>query len=730
MNIFKKAGLVVAVTILAISAHAQFSISGKVTNGDNGEMLTGANIYLTGTTLGAASNDEGKFTIAGVSPGTYTLRVSFFGFETLEQKLEVSGDVADIKAQLVPTSIDLNAVVVTGTRTERTIKNSPVLTQLISKNALESQAITYLPQVLAQSDASFEMYKDNTVNSFSLDGLGAEYILFLVDGERIAGETKGAVELSRINPASIERVEIIKGAASTLYGSNAIGGVVNIITKSVSQPVELRAGVKASLFSDPTNDDGRSDEYYFANVNLSGKKLSSFTDFKVNNYAPYDLSGGAGIYAMLTQEKENNFVFNEKLTYRASDKLSFSAHASFFQLERDYKLENYPDKLSRDFTWGAKANYYQSATAKYELSYHSDRNKIYDVTADADDLDYDNQFSNLRLLATLSPIKRNTLTTGFEYVNEKQSSVQNNISDKTLDNVIVYAQDEYEACDMFTLTGGARMEFHSTYGNHFTPQISAMFSPGDFKIRATYGKGFRAPTVKELYTNHFQIPAYGAPFPLFLDGNADLKPEESNYYSGSVQYSHERIDVSAIYSVNEISNLITTDSIYNVVMNFTTMPPMPAEIDYLYSNVEEARISSLSFLLKYRITDDLTFSTSLKYSEPKNLTTDSDLLNIRKKSARFNLDYRKSFDNYRLDVNLNSSYFGKKKVADIYGQQGALKELSRFNLWKLTTTHTLNNRYTLTLGINNIFNVTDDEPKYFNLTTPGRMYVVGLSVSL
>ena len=83
--------------------------------------------------------------------------------------------------------------------------------------------------------------------------------------------------------------------------------------------------------------------------------------------------------------------------------------------------------MRRDFTWGAKANYYQSAKAKYELSYHSDRNKIYDVSGDADDLDYDNQFSNLRLLTSLAPIDKNTVTGGFEYVNEKQSSVQNNI---------------------------------------------------------------------------------------------------------------------------------------------------------------------------------------------------------------------------------------------------------------------------------------------------------------
>ena len=217
---------------------------------------------------------------------------------------------------------------------------------------------------------------------------------------------------------------------------------------------------------------------------------------------------------------------------------------------------------------------------------------------------------------------------------------------------------------------------------------------------------------------------------MYLDGNADLKPEESNYYSGSVQYVTGKIDISAIYSVNKISNLITTDSIYNVVIDYTSMPPAPAEIDYLYSNVEKAKISSLTLLLKYQLINGLTFSASYKYCNPQNLTTDDDLLNIRKHNARINLDYRKAFNNYRLDVNLNSSYFGTKKVSDIYGEDGAVKKLSDFNLWKLTTTHTFRNRYIVTLGINNIFDITDDEPKYFNLTTPGKMYILGLSVNM
>lgn len=745
MIIIKRTGILLIFILISIGLKAQFSVSGKILNAENSEPLSGANVYLTATAWGAATNQLGNFSMKNIPQGKYTLRISYFGFETLEKQIEIKADMDDFLAKLQPTTIDLNAVVVTGTRTEKTLKNTPVLTHLIGKDAIENKAITYLPQILAQTDAAFEMYKDNTVSSFSLDGLGAKYVLFLIDGERIAGETKGSVELSRINPAGIERIEMIRGAASTLYGSNAIGGVVNIITRSVSKPVEIQAGVKTALYNDPAKDEGRSDNFYYTNINLSSDKLSSFTSVKLNHYAPYDLSKGAGVYALFTQEKENNFLVSQKLNYRAGKKLSLTANGNYFQLDRDYQLAGYPDKLTRDFSWGAKGNYFASDKARFELSYHSDRNKIFDVINENDQLDYDNRFSNLRMLATLEPLKQNILSIGTEYVREKQSSAQNNIEDKTLDNVIVYAQNEWMASELFSLTGGARMEFTSSYGNHFTPQASAMLSPGNFKIRANYGKGFRAPTVKELFTNHFRIPAYGAPFPMYLDGNPDLKPEESNFYALSAQYTNSKADISISYSVNEITNLITSDSLYQVIMDFTKRPPMPKEADYIYANVDEARISSLNFLMKYRLTDELTFSASYKFSEPKNLTTNKDLLNVRKHNARVNLDYAHAWNRYQLNINLNGCYMGSKTVIDVYPpvgqnvgssqQQGQeqvqrTKKLDDFSTWSLTTTHVLDKHYTVTLGINNIFDYTDKDPRYFNFTSPGRMWIVGLSINL
>lgn len=730
-----------ALILNAQNLFAQYTISGKIVTEDN-EGLVGANIVIENSPLGTVSTNEGNYKIADLKNGEYIIRVSFSGFRTIEKPVTISGRDVTADFEMTETSIDLNAVVVTGTRSENQISSSPVLTQIIGKNHIEQRGVSYLPQILTSSDASFEMVKDNTVKSFKFDGLGPQYTLFLIDGERIGGETKGAVDLSRINPANVERIEIIKGAASTLYGSNAIGGVVNIITKSVSRPLEVNAGVKTTIYTDPSEDETRADNYLFAAVNLSKGKISSFSDFKLNHYSPFDVSGGRnvdgeitprGVGGFLTQEKENNFAINEKINLKVNDKLSFTAKANYYQLSRDYSLDSYPDKLSKHFSYGAKANYFSEKNSKLELSWNSDQNKVYDVynsngTA-SDTLDYDNLYQEARFLGNYNLGERNKLTAGMQYIIEKQSSKQNNINSKNLNSFVVFLQDEISLFDDLELIVGIRSDFHAKFGTHLTPQASTLFSPGNFKFRASFGKGYRTPTIKELYTYHFLAPA---PFTIYVDGNPDLKPEKSDYYSASVQYTNEKVDISINYSENYVKNLINDDSITNMVMVFTPAGPRPVQIDYIYSNVDKAKIRNINLLAKLQIANNVSFTGSYTYTDPQNEITNEKLLDVRSHNIRFNIDIKQNFRAYKLNANLNTNYFGKKDVLDFYSQEQPQPrvELSDYTLFNVTTTHTFYNKYVLTVGLNNIFNKTDDKPEYFNFSNPGRVFVLGVTVNL
>ena len=128
-------------------------------------------------------------------------------------------------------SVEMQDVVVTATRTPLTLKQTPVITRIITARDLESRGVATIQEALENELAGVEFHQAGYGSSLSFQGLDARYVLFLVDGERMAGETYGNVDYARLPIANIERIEIVRGASSVLYGSNAMGAIVNIITK-------------------------------------------------------------------------------------------------------------------------------------------------------------------------------------------------------------------------------------------------------------------------------------------------------------------------------------------------------------------------------------------------------------------------------------------------------------------------------------------------------------------
>ena len=135
-------------------------------------------------------------------------------------------------------------VVVTATRTPLTLKQTPVITRIITARDLESRGVATIQEALENELAGVEFHQAGYGSSLSFQGLDARYVLFLVDGERMAGETYGNVDYARLPIANIERIEIVRGASSVLYGSNAMGAIVNIITKMPKQRVEVNASMR------------------------------------------------------------------------------------------------------------------------------------------------------------------------------------------------------------------------------------------------------------------------------------------------------------------------------------------------------------------------------------------------------------------------------------------------------------------------------------------------------
>jgi outer membrane receptor for ferrienterochelin and colicins len=688
---------------------AQNIISGKIT-ANNSTPLTGANVTIKNTTIGSASDADGNYKLAHLKNGEYLIRVSFFGYETIEKTVVLTGQNLTMDFEMVETSIDLNAVVVTGTRTEKSLLNTPVLTQSISIQELQKKDVTDIAQALEYSVPGIEFSSTAAGKSVSLQGIDAQYMLFMVNGERLAGDTYGDVDYSRINMADIERIEVVKGASSTLYGSNALGGVVNIITKTPVKKLELFASTRFSNYNT---------QNYQARIGSKLGNFSSQLSVVYDKTDGYDLIEGD---SYRTQEKEDGVVLSEHIKYTPSESLLLEANASYLNKNRDNTSADLYDRKNKDFTYGAKATYFLNHKNNLSLSWNSDNYELLNkVTPDSLVSDYDNLYNTARLLGNFNLASWNLLTVGSEYISENLTAERNKIDDKTNTDYILFAQEDIQIGEKANIIGGFRAHNNSQYGWHFTPQFSAMYKIWHLAFRGNYSMGYKTPSLKEKYMS-FRIPAPGPP--MFLVGFEDLKPETSNYASISTEYTRDGVSFSVSAYRNDIKDMISEN------MDEYTVKP-GGIIEYAYRNYDHVLLKGMDIILKTKIVRNLTFTGATTFSKKTNEITSEEFENARNFSGKGNLDYNLLKQNYMLNINLQGNLYGAKSInlMDETTHQIEKVNLESFSLWRLTTTQTLKSKTYLRLGIDNIFDYTDTSGGY-NTGNPGRTFFFGIGLNI
>ena len=213
---------------LISTSWGQFTLKGRVIDAKSGKALIGANVRLIGTSIGIATNNKGEFILENIPEDTYTLRASYSGYEVSSMK--VNGNKDNILFRLAATPVNLNQVVVTGTGTHRRLKDSPVPIEVINGTDLKNAGVNSFEDALLLLNPSFNIRPTVMGSYFTLNGMSNKYILILVDVKIVAGDVSNNTDLSRIDMWRVKRIEILKGAASALYGSDAIAGVIYVIT--------------------------------------------------------------------------------------------------------------------------------------------------------------------------------------------------------------------------------------------------------------------------------------------------------------------------------------------------------------------------------------------------------------------------------------------------------------------------------------------------------------------
>ena len=664
----------------------------------------------------------------------------------------------------------LQEVVVTATGTGHLLKDVPVQTEVISRKMIESYGGKSIEDILGGLTASFSFNEGDMGSQTQLNGLGNSYILILIDGKRIHGDNGGENDLSLIDPHNIERIEVVKGAQSALYGSDAIAGVINIITK--------KHDTEGLLFENSTRYGRFNDLRQHNGVGFRIGKVQSYTGFQLqhtdgwqNTAEEYAEGKVLADSRNKTLNKFTNWQISEKLTYTPTKDLELYADGTFYR-----KIINRPtngkyascdvytydllyrnmsaslggkyftnrrkkDYVSVDADWNRHAYYYQYTARTYEDAYiDGELEHGVPFYAGQQRLQSDQQ----RLMVTAKGVFHlpysNTLNAGAEYRHDYLKAPMRTAKGSAGDNTAsVYVQDEYNPLAWLNITAGARLVDNGKYGLHFTPKVSVMASAGDFRLRIGWSQGFKSPTVKELYYRYLHVMGSTT---FFNMGNTDLKPQTSNYLSANAEYRTEKFTASVTGYLNKLDNMI---ALVNVPVD---MLPKDVTTNYfgdgsdkvtarMYQNMENAKTYGVDVNLSYNICKDLTLSGNYSYLDTKAHQYNTDRSRLEEVTIdgmahhKWNVSaiYSHRFSGvYRLGANISTRGSSKRYYENNGNGKG-------FQIWRINTTHDFGNAkapvsYKVELGVDNIFNYRDTtmHPYHLGTTTGGATWYVGFAV--
>lgn len=639
-------------------------------------------------------------------------------------------------------SLMLEEVVVTGTGTEHYLKDAPVQTEVITRRALEQFQARSMEELLAGLSPSLTFHDGSMGSHIQLNGLNNDYILILIDGKRMNGDVGGQNDLNLLNPANIERIEIVKGAASSLYGSDAIAGVINIITKKHHDKTEFTSTSRVGAYGDVRES---------ASLGLTIGKVKSMTGMNFHHtdgwrntdlqWNQQQLKPGS---TMKTVNRSTNYTLTESLDWNVNDRLSLTASGSCYErwvvrphgpwsyLPNDFYYRNYGFAAGGKYRL-SKRNYLTADLSydRYGYFYDYKLQEVTDYFKDGDRITY---FPGQRIKQSvqrqvLGQVKgvfyigdRHLLNTGFEYLYNHLESPHHIDGDRaSVYTLAAYAQEEWTAADDVVLTAGARGTVHKETGFNLSPKIAVLYNKGDFRLRASYALGYKSPTVKELYYNY--TATLGGGSLTAYHGNKDLKAQTSQYASVGVEYAGRKFQASVTAYANFLRNMIELAEI-----NLTAEEKLDEiEKSKMYLNLTQARIWGVDFTFNYQPVQTLTVSGGYSFSDPRAQYPDQGADYMKyipidatsQHNATLNASWHHTWSRYRLGLAVYGRYQSVRRYVED-------NDADAFQTWRINTAHTLlgMKKWTLTLnvGVDNLFNYLDRTPFGRNraTTTPGR----------
>ncbi|MBF8962736.1 TonB-dependent receptor [Pontibacter sp. FD36] len=497
-----------------------------------------ASIGLAGSSIGTTANEHGNFEIDQVPAGTYKLNVSAIGYRAQEQSVTVrAGEVSTVKLTLQPQDARLSEVVVSGTMRETYLLESPVPVEVYTPKYFQKNPTPAIFEALEMVNGVQPQINCSVCGTgdIHINGMEGAYTMVLIDGMPIVSALSTVYGLSGIPNSLIERVEVVKGPASTLYGSEAVAGLINIITKSPATAPRLSADLFYTSHRELNADIGYSKRWNRASTMLSTNyfRFADRRDVNHDNFTDIPLQHRFSVFNKWSLNRPENRVANLAARYYYEDRFGGemqwqpanrggdqvygeSIYTSRYEVLGSYQLP-LPENLLFSFSY----NDHQQNAAYGETVYKGHQRV---------------GFGQLVWDRDLGARQKLLLGTAYRYTwyddntpateSGEGESARNRPDRISLPGV--FAQHEFKASDKFTVLSGLRYDYHSAHGGILSPRLSMRWAPNeDNTFRLSMGNGYR---VVNLFTeDHAALT--GAREVVIRN---ELKPEQS--YNVNLNY--------------------------------------------------------------------------------------------------------------------------------------------------------------------------------------------------
>lgn len=604
----------------------------------------------------------------------------------------------------------LNEVVVTAVRTPKLLKDVPVQTVVITSKDIARADATNIEDLLQQEIPGIEFsYAMNQQVHMNFGGFGGQGVLFLVNGERLAGETMDDVDFNRMNMANVERIEIVRGASSAIYGSNAAGGVINIITKEATRPWNLRLSGRV----------GKHHEQRYAltlanKYKILGNTLSA-TYYDIDNY---DVKSAPDPATRVFTTVYGNRTWNvsDELTIKPIENLKLTARAGYFG-RRMARVPDSPERY-RDYSGSLRGEWVFGAANSLNISYSFDQydKSDYHRISGLDIRSYSNVQNAVRSLYSHTFQRSDILTAGADFVHDYLMNTRLDGRTRTQNTADAFLQYDWNVSERLEAVGVVRYDYISDgHISRVTPKISLLYRPiSRLNLRFSYGMGFRAPTLKEKYYDFDMSGIW------IVKGNPNLRSESSHNLNLSADYTRRAYNFTLTAFYNKVNDRITTGLPYY-------MPGDDRQLYLDYVNLDGYSILGADVTVQGQWNCGLSARIAYSYNheftarDRSGNRANNQYMPTRPHSLTARADWTRRFSSrYSLTVGINGRFLSavsNQEYKDYYDIAAGTTDVRypAYTIWKLSCSQQFFGKVKLTLAVDNLFNY---RPDYYYLNAP------------